>query len=124
MFRLEVIRERLKSLVFAGRGLRYLVLKEDSFKFQLLFSFMFIIAGFYFDISSIEWYAQLLVMALVLSVEGLNSSIELLADYVQPNQDKKIGKIKDVAAGAVLVSGIFACVIAFVIYIPHVMALI
>jgi diacylglycerol kinase (ATP) len=124
MFRLEVIKKRLKSLVFAGRGLRYLVITEDSFKFQLLFSIMFIIAGFYFDISSLEWCAQLIVMALVLSVEGLNSSIELLADYIQPNHDKKIGKIKDVAAGAVLVSGIFACVIVFVIYIPYFMALI
>lgn len=124
MFKLKTIKERLKSLVFAWRGLSYLLLKEDSFKFQLLFSVIFIFAGIYFKISTPEWFAQLGMMALVLSIEGLNSAIEELSDYIQPKQDKVIGKVKDIAAGAVLVSGIFAFIVGLIIYIPYILALI
>jgi len=119
MFSLKTIKERLLSFVYAWRGLVFLFFKEDSFKCQLFFSICFIIAGFYFQISTSEWLAQLLIMALVLSMEGLNSSVEQLSDYVQPKHDKAIGKIKDIAAGAVLVSGIFAFVIMLIIYIPY-----
>lgn len=124
MFKLKTIKERLKSIVFACRGLSYLILKEDSFKFQLLFSVVFILAGFYFQISTSEWFAQLGVMALVLSIEGVNSAIEQMADYIQPKHDKAIGKLKDISAGAVLVSGIFAFIIGLIIYIPYILALI
>lgn len=123
MFKLKTIKERLQSLVFAWRGLSYLFLKEDSFKFQLLFSVILIIAGFYFKISTSEWFAQLGMMALVLSIEGLNSAIEQLADYIQPKYDKAIGSVKDIAAGAVLVAGLFAFVVFLIIYIPYILAL-
>ncbi len=123
MFSLKVIMERLRSLVFAWKGLCYLVSKENSFKYQLFFSLLIIGIGFYFQIKASEWIAQLIMMALVLSVEGLNSSIELLADYIQPQYDSKIGKLKDVAAGAVLVTGIFALVVLLIIYIPYILAL-
>ena len=119
MFSLKTIKERLLSFVYAWRGLVFLFLKEDSFKYQLFFSICFIIAGFYFQISTSEWLAQLLIIAVVLSMEGLNSSVEQLSDYVQPKHDNAIGKIKDIAAGAVLVFGIFAFVIMLIIYIPY-----
>jgi diacylglycerol kinase (ATP) len=124
MFKIKTITERLKSLLYAWKGLMYLMLNEDSFKFQLLFSGLFIIAGLYFDISSLEWCIQFIMMTLVLSLEGLNSSIELLSDYVQPKHNKVIGKVKDIAAGSVLISGIFAIVIALIIYIPYFLTLI
>ncbi|MBZ9620483.1 diacylglycerol kinase [Psychroflexus lacisalsi] len=124
MFNLKTIKERIKSLDYAWKGLTYLFLKEDSFKFQLLFSFIFILAGFYFKITDSEWFAQLGVMALVLSIEGINSAVEQLADYIQPNYDEKIGKIKDIAAGAVMVAGIFAFVVLLIIYIPYLLAII
>ncbi|WP_019039156.1 diacylglycerol kinase family protein [Psychroflexus tropicus] len=124
MFKIKTITERLKSLLYAWKGLRYLILNEDSFKFQLLFSGLFIIAGLYFNITSLEWCIQLIMTTLVLGLEGLNSSIELLSDYVQPEHNKVIGKVKDIAAGSVLISGIFAIVIALIIYIPYFLTLI
>jgi diacylglycerol kinase (ATP) len=123
MFSKKIIVERLKSLVFAYEGLWILVFKEDSFKYQLLGCFLAILAGFYFEITKVEWLAQLGIMALVLGLEGLNTAIEKLADYVQPNQDKAIAKVKDLAAGAVLVAGLFALAIILIIYIPYLVML-
>ncbi|NEV93562.1 diacylglycerol kinase family protein [Psychroflexus sp. YR1-1] len=124
MFKLKTIKGRLRSFVFAWKGLSHLCLKEDSFKFQVLFSVLFVMAGFYFKITPSEWFAQLGMMALVLSLEGINSAIEELANYNQPEHDLAIGKIKDISAGAVLVAGIFAFIIGIIIYIPYILALI
>lgn len=123
MFSKKIIVERLKSLVFASKGLWILVLKEDSFKYQLLSCLLAILAGFYFEITKAEWLAQLGVMALILGLEGLNTAIEELANFVQPNQDEAIAKVKDLAAGAVLIAGLFALVMGLVIYIPYFVAL-
>jgi diacylglycerol kinase len=123
MFSKKIIVERLKSLVFASKGLWILVLKEDSFKYQLLSCLLAFLAGFYFEITKAEWLAQLGVMALILGLEGLNTAIEELANFVQPNQDEAIAKVKDLAAGAVLIAGLFALVMGLVIYIPYFIAL-
>jgi len=83
IFSKEVIIERIKSLGFAYRDLWMLVFKEDSFKYQLLGCLLAILVGFYFEITKVEWLAQLGIMALVLALEGLDTAIEELADYVQ-----------------------------------------
>ena len=53
------------------------------------------------DISKTEWIFQILAIGLVLVAESLNTCIEKLCDFVQPEYDNKIGFIKDIAAGAV-----------------------
>ena len=63
-----------------------------------------------------------LLGALLLAVETLNSAIEMLCDYVQPQRDPKIGKIKDVAAGATAVTEIGAAVVVAVLIWPHLLA--
>jgi len=77
-------------------------------------------AGFYFDISNTEWIVQILTIALIMGTEGLNTAIEKMADYMQPEFDKKIGIIKDVSAGAVMLVSIAATIIGFIIYLPKI----
>ncbi len=75
-------------------------------------------AGFYFEISNTEWILQILAIGLVLGIEGLNTAIEKMADFVQPEYDEKIGFIKDISAGAVMLVSVAASVIGLIIYIP------
>lgn len=77
------------------------------------------IAGFYFDISKTEWLIQTLCIGLVLATEGLNTAIEKVADFVHPDYHKKIGFIKDIAAGAVFFAALTAIVIGMIIYVPY-----
>lgn len=79
---------------------------------------MLIIAGFYFEISSTEWLFQILVLGLVLSIEGLNTAVEKIADFIHPNFHEKIGFIKDIAAGAVFFAAMTAIAVILIIYIP------
>ena len=77
-------------------------------------------AGWYFDISATEWMFQLMAIGMVMGVEGVNTAVEKLSDYVQPNTDPRIGKLKDVSAGAVLLTSIIACIIGLIIYVPRI----
>ena len=61
---------------------------------------------------------QILAIGLVISIEGVNTAIEKLSDFIHPNHNPKIGIIKDVSAGAVFIAATCAFVIVLIIYIP------
>tara|TARA_R110000787_G_scaffold59922_8_gene135850 strand:- start:16134 stop:16499 length:366 start_codon:yes stop_codon:yes gene_type:complete len=109
---------RIKSIGFAFKGALLLLKNEASIQVQASIAVLVTIAGFYFEISAMEWMIQLLVIAIVLSAEALNSAIEEIADFIHPEHHNRIGYIKDVAAGAVFFAGIAAIIIAGIIYIP------
>ena len=109
---------RIKSIGFAFKGALLLLKNEASIQVQASIAVLVTIAGFYFEISALEWMIQLLVIALVMSAEALNSAIEEIADFIHPEHHNRIGYIKDVAAGAVFFAGIAAIIIACIIYIP------
>ena len=57
------------------------------------------------------------------TAEALNTAIERLCDKIEPNKDDKIKIIKDIAAGAVLLSSIFSATVGAIIFIPHIISL-
>ncbi|WP_298220766.1 diacylglycerol kinase family protein [Flavobacterium sp.] len=109
---------RLKSMGFALKGAIKLITTEHSVMVQSSLGVLLIIAGFYFNISMTEWMVQTLVIGLVLSVEGLNTAVEKIADFIHPNFHEKIGFIKDIAAGAVFFAAMTAIAVILMIYIP------
>jgi diacylglycerol kinase (ATP) len=109
---------RLKSMGFALKGAVKLITTEHSVMVQTSIGVLMVIAGFYFEISMTEWMIQTLAIGLVLAVEGLNTAVEKIADFVHPDFHKKIGFIKDIAAGAVFFAAMTAIAIGLMIYIP------
>lgn len=111
---------RIKSVGFAFKGALLLIRTEASIKIQVFIAIMMTIAGFYFNISTTEWILQLFAIALVLGIEGMNTAIEKISDYIQPEFDVKIGFIKDISAGAVMLVSIAASIIGMIIYVPKI----
>jgi diacylglycerol kinase len=109
----------IKSFSNAARGMAYLFKSQLNARIELIITCFVILAGIIFRISNTEWITILLCIALVLGLEGINTAIELLADKVEPAKDKEIGKVKDVAAGAVLVAALVAAIIGFIIFAPR-----
>jgi diacylglycerol kinase (ATP) len=72
--------------------------------------------------TSVEIALLVLLGAVLLAVETLNTAIEMLCNYVQPQHDPRIGKIKDVSAGATAVTEIGAAIIVAVLLWPHLLA--
>ncbi len=112
--------ERIRSIKFSLRGIWFLISTESSIKAQLFIVLLILLAGFYFNISTIEWLIQTLAIGLVLVAESLNTGIEKLADFVHPDYHKKIGFIKDVSAGSSGIAAIISLIIAGIIYIPKI----
>ncbi|WP_300565929.1 diacylglycerol kinase family protein [Flavobacterium sp.] len=110
---------RLKSVGFALKGAIKLITTEHSVMVQSSIAVLMIIAGFYFEISRTEWMFQILAFGLVLSIEGLNTAVEKVADFVHPDYHERIGFIKDIAAGAVFFAALTAIAIGLLIYVPR-----
>jgi diacylglycerol kinase (ATP) len=109
---------RLKSLGFAVKGAYKLITTEHSVMVQSSIALLMVIAGFYFKIDRVEWILQILAFGLVLSIEGLNTTVEKLADFIHPEFHDRIGFIKDIAAGAVFFAAIAAIIVGLLIYVP------
>lgn len=65
-----------------------------------------------------ELPAVTVAIGMVLSAEALNSAIERICDFVQPDRDHHIKVIKDLSAGAVLLCAIAAAVIGVIVFLP------
>jgi len=109
---------RLKSISFAVKGALKLIATEHSIMVQFFIAIIMTIAGFYFHITATEWLFQILAIGLVMSIEGLNTAVEKIADFIHPEYHERIGFIKDISAGAVFFAAITAIVIGLIIYVP------
>ena len=112
---------RIKSIGFALKGAFLLIRTEASIKIQIFIAIVMTAVGFYFEISNTEWIFQILAIALVLGIEGMNTAVEKISDFVQPEFDVKIGFIKDISAGAVMLVSIAAAIIGLIIYLPKIL---
>ncbi len=93
--------------------------KETHLKLHLIISLIVVNMGFLLHISKTDWLFLLLAIALVISLEMINSVIEKLCDIIKPEQDPKIKYIKDVAAGAVLIACVFAMIVGILVFLPY-----
>lgn len=103
---------------YALKGMFLLLRTEASIKIQFVIALVVTGAGFYFNISNTEWMIQLVAIGMVMGIEGLNTAVEKLSDYIQPENDPKIGFIKDISAGAVMIVSILASIVGLLIYVP------
>lgn len=107
----------------AYHGLKIVFLEEDSFRYQLLILFFVVIGGLFFGLSLNEWLAITFAAVIVFSLEIINTAVENLVDLVSPNYNKAAGRVKDICAGAVLLSTFGAVVIGMIIFIPKILDL-
>jgi diacylglycerol kinase (ATP) len=109
---------RLKSVSFAVKGAVKLITTEHSIMVQFFLGIIMTIVGFFMHITTTEWLFQTLAIGLVMSIEGINTAVEKIADFIHPNFHEKIGFIKDIAAGAVFFAALTAIAIGLIIYVP------
>ncbi len=99
---------RLRSFIFAWRGLRWLVHNEHNARVHLGATIAVIALGLFLKVAAAEWRWLFLAIGLVLSAEAFNTAVELLCDRIEPGFDPVIGRIKDVSAAAVLMLSLAA----------------
>ncbi len=116
--------DRIRSVGFALRGLRFALVTQHNFRIQIVATGACIGLGLLWRISAEDWRWAVLAIAMVLTAELINTAFEHLCDVVQPGLHASVKAAKDVAAGAVLVTSIGAAVIGAMIFWPYIAALI
>lgn len=117
---MSFIKGRLKGCLYSFKGGLILLRTEPSIQVQFVIAVLVTIAGFYFNISKTEWLVQTICIGMVMTAEGMNTAIEGIADFIHPDFHTKIGRIKDIAAGAVGMAALIAVIVACIIYLPKI----
>ena len=112
------LKRQIKSFGHAITGFKYMWLEEHNFRIHVLAAFVVCFLGFVCHLSAIEWMFILFAIALVMGAEIGNSAIENVCDMISPEMDPRIKKIKDISAAWVLLSAIFALILAAFVFIP------
>ena len=120
---MDSLKDRIRSFKYAGAGVFDLFRSHPNAQIHFILMVLVIIAGIVFSVSLLEWCLLILCIVLVLSAEAFNSAIEYLVDLVSPERHPLAGKVKDMAAGAVLITAIGAALVGLLIFIPKALAL-
>lgn len=110
------IQKCITSFGYAFKGIGYLLKNENNIRYQLVAGAIVIGLGAYLEITQSEWMVLIILIGLVLMAEAFNTAIEKLCDIVHPDHHPKIGIVKDLAAGAVLLISIAAAIVGVIIF--------
>ena len=114
------VRGRIRSFRYAIRGVILMLKSQHNAWLHAIASILVVFVGLLFGISDPEWCWVVLAIMAVWTAEALNTALEFLADAASPEFHPLIGKAKDVAAGAVLISAAGSAAIALLVLGPHV----
>lgn len=117
------IKRLVKSFKVAFLGLWVAIKEEPTFRTGVLISIPVSFAMFYYPLTSVERAIISISMFVVLGMEIMNTQVERTTDIIDLNYNLKIRKIKDLAAGAVLLMIASALAVACFILFPYVFGL-
>lgn len=104
-------------------GISYVTKSEKNFKREIAFGIIALILSYILKIDKIEFIIILTMICLVLTAEIINTAIERTVDLVTKEYHELARIAKDVSAGSVLVTSIFALIIGIIIFIPKIITL-
>jgi len=110
------MRKELRAFGCAIRGIGGLVQREPHARIHAVATVGVCGMAVGLGCDGMEWAVLGLAMGLVWVAEAFNTAIERLADRVEPEWDAEIGRIKDMAAGGVLLAAIVAVVVGVGIF--------
>ena len=105
-----------KSVFNAISGLIWILRNERNFQIEIFALLINLFLIVFLKLSTIDSALILIVCFAVLSLEIINTAIEKICDIIQPNIDERIKIIKDISAGAVLLSTFAAAIVGILVY--------
>jgi diacylglycerol kinase len=122
-----IVRElasRSRSLRCACRGVCDVLRSQRNAWIHAAATAAVVVAGACFGLTRLEWALLTLAMSAVWTAETFNTALEALGDAVAGEHHALVGRAKDVAAGAVLVSATGALVVGALVFGPRILDLI
>lgn len=113
----------MQSFGYAFEGIGYALKTVKNLRIHLLFTLLVTIGGIVFHITRMEYFVCLLFVALVISLELINTAIEEVVDLATEEIKDKAKRAKDCAAAAVLFASIVAFIVGVAIFLPKILGL-
>lgn len=111
---------RWRSLCFAVNGIYQFFRQEPNARLHFIATVLLLAAAGYFPVSHGEKIALVIVTGSVWVAEAFNTAIERIMDLVSPEYRPETAFIKDLSAGAVLLSAVTALVTGAIVFIPKI----
>ena len=113
-----------RSFANAWNGIVICFVEERNIRIHCFAAVMVIIFGNILHISVTEWLICFLLFGLIMGMELVNTAVESVVDLVTDEWKPLAKRAKDCAAGAVLISSIWAAVTGGTIFFPKLFAFI
>ncbi len=110
------MKKQLKSFGCAIKGFFGAVCSEGHLRFHLVAAVYVLVFSSFYNFSAAQWAVLIILIALVIAAELVNTAIENTCDAVTTEPNEHIRRAKDMAAGAVLVLSIAAAAIAVIFF--------
>lgn len=107
------------SFAYAIKGIWYVVVTGRNMKIHLLAAVLVVLAGFWLEVTRLEWTMLLFCIFSVLAAETFNTAIEKTVDLVTRDYHPLAKHAKNIAAGGVLITAINAVIIGILIFGPY-----
>ncbi|MGM9876626.1 MAG: diacylglycerol kinase family protein [Bacilli bacterium] len=101
-------------------GINFVITNESNFKKEIVIGIIALLLSYILKISRIEFIIILIMIALVLTSEIINTSIEKVVDLYTKDYNNLAKIAKDVSAGSVLVMSIFSLLVGVIIFLPKI----
>ena len=121
---INTLTARLRSFRYAFAGLQTLVATQPNFRIHLLVAALVVTAAAMLHVSRADWLWLTVAICGVLVAEAFNTALEFLADAVSTEHHPLIGKTKDCAATAVLLTALGAFVIGILVLGPYLLQIV
>lgn len=109
----------INSFRYAFDGLSYSFKYNQNIKIHIIIAFVVMLIGLLLGLSKIELLTIAIMIVLVISSEMINTAIEEVINLLV-NEHRQEAKIaKDVSAGMVLLVSVFALIVGFFVFLPH-----
>jgi diacylglycerol kinase (ATP) len=112
-----------RSVKNALRGLILLLKYERNFQIEFIALIINIFMIIFLKLNTLDTSIIFIVCSIVLSLEIINTAIEKICDFIQPNHDERIKTIKDISAASVLLASFLSIITGGLIYSKYIFAL-
>jgi len=109
------LRKWIESSNYAIEGILHAVRTQRHMRYHFFAAILILVISFSLGIGWSEFVILITLSVVVLSVEMLNSAVELITDVLFQEYHEQAKWIKDMAAGAVLITALGAAVIGYII---------
>jgi len=112
------------SFKYAGQGIREAFISERNFRIHCFATLLVIVFGILLNLPVQKWIALFFAIGFVLVCELINTAGEILVDMITKEYSPEAKKVKDLLAGAVLISAATAFAAGILVFFEPVIKLI